>query len=133
MAKDKKKVDVKGDVLALLKTKDGFLNLCQQYQHMGQLLGLLAKVLTHPMFSKTSAPAALQRILEQYQHMGEQLKEIGTDLDSIGGKPVLQPAEEKPKKETKKKSKKSSSARKKAVKEAIDAGRRDEEEEGEEN
>ena len=88
--------------------KQSFLLSCQQYERMGVLLKLLAKAVSHPVFSKTMVSATLQRILDQYREIGEQLKVTGTSLDECGGSPVFQP-KEKPVaayKERKKQSKK---------------------------
>jgi len=90
----KKRNEITGqNLVKLTQIKDGFFIMCQQYEHMGKLLKLQSKTLTHPIFAPSSAPECLKRILEQYVEMGEQLKEIGRGLDSLGGKPVL----EKPK------------------------------------
>lgn len=65
----------------------GFLNLCMQYEQMGRLLKLQSKILSHPLFSKSTAPAVMEKMLEQYYHMGQQLKVIGVGLDAIGASP----------------------------------------------
>jgi len=65
----------------------GFTTLCQMYEREGNLLKLVAKVLSHPLFSKTSAPGVLVKVLEQFQEIGEQLKAIGCHLAYIQGKP----------------------------------------------
>jgi len=74
--------------LSLESTKRNWLLLCQQYAAMGQLLALMGKALSHPLFNKSMCPEVFNRILDQYQEIGEQMKVTGTDLDSIGGEPV---------------------------------------------
>lgn len=78
-------------LVSLESTKRGFLNLCKQYDRMGHLLALEAKAISHPLFSKTTAPEVLTRIVEQYHEVGEQLKIIGQGLDDLGGNPELGP------------------------------------------
>ena len=97
MGREEKRADgLKGKTLTkLIQVKDAFLHICKQYDHMGSLIRLQAKSMKHPIFSKTTAPACHQRIIEQYQEMGEQLKDIGRGLDDMGGKPVLENLKEK--------------------------------------
>lgn len=92
MGQEKHLKNVIGQNLVILtQVKEGFLNICKQFDLMGQLLKLEAKTLSHPIFTPTSAPVVLGRILGQYQEIGEQLKHIGKGLDAMGGKPISEP------------------------------------------
>jgi len=83
------------NAITLAETKEGFMTLCKQYEHMGKLMTLLAKTLKHPIFAPSSAPAVFNRINQQYEETGEQLKEIGIGLDALGGKPVTESSQQK--------------------------------------
>lgn len=87
---------------ALRECKEHFLSLCVMYDHMGKLFQVHAKELSHPQFSRTSLPQTHQRILDQFHEIGEEMKNVGTILDLMGGNPVMKPEEpekEEPKKE----------------------------------
>ena len=71
--------------------KEHFVALCKMYEHMGSLFKLEAKALTHPVFTTTMLPETHKRILEQYYEIGEEMKNLGTYLDLMGGKKVLKP------------------------------------------
>lgn len=83
------------NLIKLTHVKDDFLHVCKQYEGMGNLIKLQSKTLSHPLFSKSTAPSVLARIIEQYQEIGEQLKTLGAGLDEMGGDPVLKKKEEK--------------------------------------
>ncbi len=69
--------------MVLEKTKDGYFNLCVQYEHLGKLLHLQSKAFTE---DDDRAPAILEKMLSQYLEIGEQLKTVGTGLDKLEGK-----------------------------------------------
>jgi len=81
---------------ALAECKEHFLSLCKMYDHSGKLHLLHSKELQHPQFARTSLPQTHQRLLDQYAEIGEELKNIGTILDLLGGSPVMKPAESEP-------------------------------------
>jgi len=73
--------------------KEHFLFLCNMYENMGKLIKLQSQTVSHPSFSKTTAPAILVNMTQQHHEMGEELKNIGAYLDLMPGKNVLRPEE----------------------------------------
>ena len=90
---------------AITNCKEHFLSLCKMYEHLGKLLALQFKALTHPMFAKSVVHQTQARMAEQYNEIGEELKNVGTYLDLTGGKSVMKAEESEPKKKTIKKKK----------------------------
>lgn len=74
----------------IAQVKESFLTLCQQYEAQGKQLEAMARVLVEDgmLNSKCGHVAAAQ--LAQYNEIGEQLKTLGTAIDLLGGRPVLQ-------------------------------------------
>ena len=73
------------------QVKDSFLTLCEQFSRMGELLQANAKILVDKGLWDGSAGVAMGPELAQYHEIGEQLKTLGTGIDLMGDKPVLQP------------------------------------------
>lgn len=59
-----------------------FFVLCRQYEYIGKLISLMAKLLAVRKPSRENMLKALQRMAEQYKEIGEQLKTIGVLVDS---------------------------------------------------
>ena len=93
MAKIKKKKErgMNAQDKAILRViKEGFLNMCEQYERTGKLYALLAEPISDPSFISTGAQGILNNIILQNNEIGESLKEIGLGLDLLGRKPIMQ-------------------------------------------
>jgi len=86
-------------LVKLEQIKEAFYNLCKQYEHMGKLLAIEAKALTHQQFSKTPIPAMCARVTEQFVEMTEQFTFVGQGLDDLGGKRLYSEKKSYPKSE----------------------------------
>ena len=73
------------------QVKESFLTLTQQFENMAKMLNVHAHLLAEDKREKSPEGKALAQELVQFQQMGEQLKTLGTGIDLMGGKPVLQP------------------------------------------
>jgi len=72
-----------GDSLSV--AKQNFLLLCEQYNQ----LGIFFQIAANKDTSRLTKAITKRRILEQYQAMGNQLKILGSALDGMGGKSIL--------------------------------------------
>lgn len=82
-------------LVQVTQTKKRFLELCRLYDRMGTMCKLMAKVVSHPIFGKSSASNTLANILDVYMEAGEQLKAVGKGLDALGGEPILEAPDER--------------------------------------